>query len=416
MAEATYILMHRDVETVRFAYDLDAHEVSKVLSVPCAAHAPIAIVDVLGRVRTFKLNRWWHERGILASRHHLRSLAGDPGIHSTMTLSEKSFCLCLSDCYWVNDEANPQNWHEINFFDNDFSEDLQLVPMHVDARGSSCLARSLSAHDVEQRKKWVISHGRRLFMKAGGQRFNQVPYNEVVATKLHQRLLQEDDYVSYSLYRDEMGTYCASRCLLGKDEELIPLYDLIRSKRKPAGMNPLAFALARLRMLGAMSTLSTPSRELHLVVQRLRELGIEDPQTFLSKMFTCDYLLANNDRHFCNFGIIRDAKTLEYKRMAPIYDTGTCLWCSAKTLDKPEDFAYRTKPFRPNGMEPGKQLVLVDRYEWFDERALDGFAEEAKAILDQNPLMPPGRTEAIRQGIERNIEQVLAHVARVRRP
>ena len=42
--------MHRDVETVRFAYDLDAHEVSKVLSVPCAAHAPIAIVDVLGRV------------------------------------------------------------------------------------------------------------------------------------------------------------------------------------------------------------------------------------------------------------------------------------------------------------------------------------------------------------------------------
>ena len=57
MAEATYILMHRDVETVRFAYDLDAHEVSKVLSVPCAAHAPIAIVDVLGRVSTFKLNR-----------------------------------------------------------------------------------------------------------------------------------------------------------------------------------------------------------------------------------------------------------------------------------------------------------------------------------------------------------------------
>lgn len=421
LAKATYILMHRNVQTVVFSYDLDAHAVEKVLAVPDAEHAPLTVFGRTGTVTAFALNRWWHERGLLASCHQLRALEGCPESRSTLTLAERSWCLSLSDCYWVDDEAAPLDWDAVNFFDNDFSHDLNLVPvLHSAPRSSTLLARTttLMPHDVpgdvEQRKKWVISGGERMFIKAGGSPFNQAAYNEVIATRLYRRLLQEDEYVPYALYRDELGTYCASATMLGKDEELIPVYDLIRCKRRPDGLGRAAYLGARLRSTGALGTLSTPQRELALVVSRLQERGLGNVEDFLSKMFTCDYLLANDDRHFCNFGAIRDAATLRFKRIAPIYDTGMCLWCRAEKLETFSDFHYATKPFRPKGMRPSDQLALFDRYDWFDESALEGFADEAKAILDRNPLMPPGRSKLVHLGIERNIECLANRVRRLR--
>ncbi len=39
-------------------------------------------------------------------------------------------------------------------------------------------------------------------------------------------------------------------------------------------------------------------------------------------MFMLDYILLNEERHLNNFGVIRDIKTLEWKRICPIFDTG----------------------------------------------------------------------------------------------
>ena len=43
-------------------------------------------------------------------------------------------------------------------------------------------------------------------------------------------------------------------------------------------------------------------------------------------MLATDYILANTDRHLGNFGFLRDSETLEWKGLAPIYDSGTSLW------------------------------------------------------------------------------------------
>ena len=42
-------------------------------------------------------------------------------------------------------------------------------------------------------------------------------------------------------------------------------------------------------------------------------------------MVLLDYLLVNEDRHFNNFGIIRDANTLKWLDVAPIFDSGESL-------------------------------------------------------------------------------------------
>ena len=81
----------------------------------------------------------------------------------------------------------------------------------------------------------------------------------------------------------------------------------------------------------------------------------------LSVMFTLDYLVANTDRHFKNFGFIRDVNTLEWKGTAPIYDTGNSMFYedSLYNLKNPKLSAsekIKAKPFNSNHK---KQFALI---------------------------------------------------------
>ncbi len=71
-----------------------------------------------------------------------------------------------------------------------------------------------------------------------------------------------------------------------------------------------------------------------------------------------DYLMRNTDRHYNNFGLIRNIETLAV-RPAPIYDTGASLWSGELDVDGRDWFA---KPFysatgRPSAL---RQLKLVE--------------------------------------------------------
>ena len=39
-----------------------------------------------------------------------------------------------------------------------------------------------------------------------------------------------------------------------------------------------------------------------------------------------DFVLTNTDRHFYNFGVLRDSHTLEFIGMAPIFDSGNSMF------------------------------------------------------------------------------------------
>lgn len=43
---------------------------------------------------------------------------------------------------------------------------------------------------------------------------------------------------------------------------------------------------------------------------------------FLDRMIVLDHTIANGDRHLNNFGLVRDADTLEWLGSAPVYDCG----------------------------------------------------------------------------------------------
>lgn len=48
-------------------------------------------------------------------------------------------------------------------------------------------------------------------------------------------------------------------------------------------------------------------------------MGVKNIEKFLDRMIVLDYIIANEDRHFNNFGLLRNAETLEWSGAAPIF-------------------------------------------------------------------------------------------------
>ena len=386
---ARYVLMNKNAPVLAFEYDTEAHAATRITCIENPEYAPVGLFDQRGNVSRRDLNDWWRHRAIPASRAQIGRLLENLKLESTIVLAEKSFGLSLSDRYWINDEDNPQRWDDINFFDNDFTDDLGFLTLGQDSGGSSPDAPDYSRVNLSSPngtlggdllKKWKISDGRRVLLKAGVGAFNQEPYNEVLATALHGRCMAPGEFTPYELVEDARRIYSACDNFLGPDEELVPAYDVIRAVKKPNGLS-----------------------DLQLLVKRYGDLGLDAGYAMeqLAKMFTCDFVLANRDRHYRNFGVIRNVETLEVTRIAPVFDTGSCLWSDVGLLELPIDFEYRAKPFKAAGMRPEEQVALfAGHFRWFDAGMLEGFAGQIRDVLGANPNIPGQRIETVARAVE----------------
>ena len=379
-------LLNKDHPVLQLVYDEELHAITKILEIQELDYAPPAILDNKGMPNRKTLNEWWRNRAIPASRNHLRN--DFPYLDDTRSLAEQSMGLSLSDRYWMRDDTKDLSWKDVNFFDNPFTEDLGLITLGQRQQshdGSEDMYSPNATLNGDLRKKWTIQDGTRVLLKSGSGLFRQEPYNEAIATALHRRLLQPTDFVPYAL----QGNHCVCPNMLHTDEEMVPMYDLITNHKKRSHMSDFEFCLELCEGHGIPKSRAYTDYE---------------------KMFVCDFILANSDRHYRNFSLIRNAETLMYTRTAPIYDTGACLWHDKMELKKPSDYAYVAKPFGPNGMEPHRQLTLFHGFEWFDEDKLKSFPEEASEILKRNPLMPDQRRDAVIKGLQHNLEYAIDYI------
>lgn len=136
-----------------------------------------------------------------------------------------------------------------------------------------------------------------------------------------------------------------------------------------------------------------------------KEAGVPDVTASLDRMIVLDYLIANEDRHMNNFGLLRDADTLEWIDFAPIFDSGTSLGYNTAT---PHLASYDAtcKPFKKLH---GEQLKLVSSFDWINFAKLDGLQEEIEAILSDERVqecIDTERRKAIITGIMKRIDQL----------
>ncbi|MCI9312201.1 MAG: excisionase [Erysipelotrichaceae bacterium] len=376
-----YILMSKDIEILKFSYDSETHTVTKIDRVMHPEYAPLGVMEYKTGITRKALNNWWKDRSIPASRSRLKEVMAEMDIHSSVELLERCFGLSLSDQYWIKEERSEIEWKDVNFFENDFSEDMgKLLMGQMNYSDGLNVFSPDNSSDGNLKKKWKIINHIRCLMKGGNSFNNQEPFNELVATKLYERILDQRDYVPYELIQENDLYYSVCPTMVNTDEELVAAYYIDR----------------------AMKQRGNDSLYTHFL-EACRSLNIPNAKLQIDKMIVCDYIIANYDRHYRNFGAIRNIVTLKWVGIAPIFDSGSSLWAIQPT--SAIGSTYNCKPFKASTEE---QLKLVNDLSWLDITRLESFEDEVETVFKMNPLMDEVRIQAIVQQIKLRIDKVIA--------
>ena len=123
-------------------------------------------------------------------------------------------------------------------------------------------------------------------------------------------------------------------------------------------------------------------------------------------MIVLDYIIANEDRHLNNFGALRNAETLQWLGMAPIYDSGSSLGYDKMPAQMRSEREVVCKPFKNHHAE---QLKLVTDFSWIDFSALADVRSIIEKVLSDEKTVEyidENRRRAIISGVERRIEKL----------
>ncbi len=378
-----FTLMNKNKKIFDFEYNDDEHIIVKFKrSYPNNEdYAPFGLIKD-NNIDKKQFNKWWKNRQIPASRNNLKELLYKSDIYDKDNfdlLDTKAYCLSLSDQYWVKNLDENILWEDINFFDNEFSEDIGKLLFSGEKKS---IKLDLNTPDMTSNgnyeKRWKIIDGDRYLIKAGGKMINQEPFNEVIATKLYERILNDDEYVKYEIIYNDERAVSICKNFITVDTELIPAWKINEYYEANEDENKYEH-----------------------YINCLKKLNIPNANLLVDKMIVCDFILANKDRHFNNFGVIRNVETLEFESVAPIFDNGCSLWFDENDMYVGEFFL--TKPFEEYEK---KQVNLVKNLSWFDINLLDGFIDEVKEILSSNKLLSNERIKKITDQIMLRIEYV----------
>lgn len=132
------------------------------------------------------------------------------------------------------------------------------------------------------------------------------------------------------------------------------------------------------------------------------KLGVPNVTHALDQMLVLDYLIANEDRHFNNFGLLRNPDTLEWLGPAPIYDSGSSLGYDKLTPQIRSGTGITCKPFKRTHQE---QLRLVTSFAWLDLSKLDGVEQDIReTFAGAEEFIDKERVEAIITSVNQRIQ------------
>lgn len=375
-------LMHKRVQVAELELDDATGLIQRIGTVYAPDHLPIGIPIRKGVTDRAALNEWWTDRSIPASRSGVREALETLKITSTKILLVRCWGLSLSDQYWIRPEDSDLTWDSVNFFENDFSDDIGDVLFGAKKKTDGLdFSSPDNTSDGNLKKRWKIINGKRCLIKGGSNPFRQQPFNEVIASEIMERL--GIPHVPYTVMWNKGAPYSVCEDFITENIELVPAWRILKTQKKD----------------------NSTSVYQHFI-NCCNTLGIKDAVPYLDRMIVLDYIIANEDRHFNNFGVIRHAETLEWLGFAPIYDSGSSLGYDKMPAQMRSEKEVVCKPFKNHHSE---QLKLISDFSWIDFDSLSDIgelitdvlsAEGAKDYMDEN------RIRTIARAAQRRIEQL----------
>lgn len=362
--EKLYSLMHRDDPVCAISIDTVSGAILRV-SKPVSPE----LLPLGGSIDSAMLKKWWQRRAVPVGQGKIQRILEQMGIATPQEYLVKNLGLSLTDHYWIKPLDMELGWTDINLFTNDFRDpvgDMQFglkldaiqdLPANVFSPSSSTQGDLI--------KRWIIVDGKRCLLKGNLGGNSQESLNEIVATMLHQKQ-GKVPYVSYSTMRlgDNQQIYCFCESFTSNEIELIPAIDIVESKKED-------------------NAVSMYEHFIHVCTKHGMDEGTV--RTFLEYQTLADFVLTNTDRHLNNFGVLRNANTLEFIGMAPIFDSGNSMFWQNPRLPEYSDLTdIAVNSFRNTEK---RMLQLVRNKDVLDFSKLPT-EEELRAIYGMDELIP----------------------------
>ncbi len=379
------ILMHKQIAVAELELDEATGFIKKIINIYASEHLPVGVSIRKGIADRAALNVWWTDRSIPASRSGIREALEILDLKDTKMLLIRCYGLSLSDQYWMKPEGTSLTWNQINFFDNSFSDDMGDVLFGNKKKAENFDFNSPdNTSDGCLKKRWKIIDGKHCLVKGGSNPFCQQPFNEVIASEIMERL--GVNHVPYTIMWSGGFPYSVCEDFVTSDTELVSAWRIMQTQKKD----------------------NNTSVYQHFV-NCCAAFGI-DIVPELDRMIVTDYIIANEDRHLNNFGLLRNAETLEWLGFAPIYDSGSCLGYDKVTAHIRSGQDIICKPFKKHHAE---QLKLVSSFDWIDFNRLADVEEMVATVLADEKIkdfVDEGRKSAISASVGKRI-QILKDIA-----
>jgi hypothetical protein len=378
------LLMHKDNPVLRVELDDESREMSSGMKTFAPERLPIGVNRRDGLVGNEEFNDWWMKRSIPFGREGLAKALEAMKIQTPEDLPAKCLGLSLTDRYWIKPENSDLSWEKVNFFDNPFSKDVgDILFGKIPGNDGFDPMSPDNTTDGRLSKRWIIIDGKRCLIKGGSGMFRQEPHNEVLASEIARRL--DIPCVPYSVTLIDDFPHSVCENFVAAETELVKAWSILQIRNMRYGETRHGRFL-----------------------KHCEDLGIPGVRPFLDKMLALDYLVANGDRHYFNFGALRDVDTLEWIGFAPLFDSGLSLWhdrpnseIDPRSGDASYTFASRHE----------EQIKLVSDFDWLDFKALAGIDEVFREILSGSPFADEERRDALCRGLSGRVEMLERHAS-----
>ena len=317
-----YVLMHKNVPVLSAEYDKDRAEFTAITAIHSFAHVPYTARNADGTVDLKNLNHWFRWRGIPGYRVGLERLLNRLNVDSPRQLLSAYYGLSVSDHYWLREEDDQFGYEQVNFFHHRFDQDgfgKAMFSFGTTETHASALRTPNSTLAGYQKKAWFHRGNQLVLLKGGSFLYQLEPIHEQIASMMAKRLGIDAVEYTTEIYENQVVSVCNN--MLDLEHELITADDVLSIHVPEKG---------KFHYYNYLDT--------------LREMGINNVTNTMDDMIVLDFLMMNTDRHNQNFGVIINADTMKWEKIAPVFDTGTglaCLKFDEEVMSWPKNYVYR---------------------------------------------------------------------------
>ena len=304
MLNKDYLLKHRDTDVALFNIDPVSRHISSV-QILDTVFSPVNTKSS-NIAKGVALHDWLSHRCISNSREGIERLKTRYHINDVRDLMLAQKGLSLSDHYWIDSYPFKHKWKKVNLFENGYSEEigkllfdtrLRIVDGDTLYKGNS--PELTTGGRLSKYWKRNTKDGKDYLVKGGSGMYRQEPFNEYYAHLVLKAL--KYDHTPYHVRKGVDGQWVSMcPCIANIDKEMVSAHDI----RRKYGID----------------------KNYHGLIGLMHKKACGHMQDAIDKMIIIDYIIANTDRHWDNFGIVRNGVTGAWLEVTPLFDNGYSLW------------------------------------------------------------------------------------------